>query len=192
MSISQEEQVRFQNEVLDDWGERVEQVLKDQLKQRLGYVPDDVLLALRFRILAAVTANPSAQYLLNFQDEGRIVEMKEVDRRKRPITSDNNFILEWVKKYQDRFGNAAVPGYTAQSRIGISREKQLARIASAIIASKGGRSERISRKLSRRKKWYNKTFYKQVDELIRDLTQRQVELLAEGTKKNISEAFNQE
>lgn len=191
MSISPEEQVRFQNEVLDDWGHRVEQVLKEQLKERLGYVPDDVLLALRFRVLAAVTANPSAQYLLNFQDAGRIVEMREVDRRKRPITSDRNFILEWVKKYQDRFANAPVPGYTEQSRIGISREKQLSRIASAIIASKSGKTERVSRKLSRRKKWYNKNFYKQVDQLIQDLTQRQVELLQDGTRKNIEEAFNQ-
>lgn len=191
MSITPEQQAAFQNEILQEWAFEVERVLKDQLRDKVGFVPSDTLKALRFKVLEAAANDPSAQYFLTFNDSGRISEMKEIQFSKRPFAAGNNFILEWVKKYQQKFSGGEVPGYTATSRIGISREKQLSRIASAIIASKAGQIKRRDRKGGRRR-WYNKTFYAQIDVLIRNLVQEQAIRLQEGTKKKLEEVFNQE
>lgn len=174
--------------ILQDWAKDVEQVLKDKLRARHGHVPRDTLDNLRTRVISAAAQDDTSVFMLQFQDSGRHVDMKRLEFRKRPIQRGNNFLLNWVlKKGLEKF--KFVPGYQDQSRIGISREKQASRIASAIIAAKG-RDLQANRRRRRMGRWYNKTFYSMVEQLVQKVLNEQGEYMKQKTVADIKSAFN--
>ena len=114
--------------------------------------------------------------------------MRRIQYRQRAISQEKNFILEWVRKTGlEKF--KFVPGYSDKNRVQLSREKQEERIASAIIVSKASNVRR--RTPRRQRRWFNKTFYRLVEQLIVELLDRQGEIVMEQTKRDIEQAFNQ-
>jgi len=110
--------------------------------------------------------------------------MRRLDFRKRPITPEGNFILEWVKKQgveKFRF----VPGYSQKSRGQLSKEQQASRIAAAIIVHKSTGIRRRRRR--RRSAWFNRTFYAQVGALVRRILDEQADYVRRETVKDLKE-----
>ena len=174
--------------ILQDWAVSVVQVLKDKLREKQGFVPSDTIRNIQARVIAAAAEGDTSIFSLQFQDSGRHVDMRRINHRRRPISQDENFILEWIKKKGlEKF--KFVPGYTKQSRMDISREQQMSRIASAIIISKG-RDLRTGRRRRRLGRWYNKEFYRMVEVLIRKIVDEQGEYLKQKTVSDLKGAFN--
>lgn len=185
MKFTPYEQERFVNKVLDEWASDTLAELQSALKERYGFVPTETLEVMKWELFQAASGRP-ARASLSFQDSGRISEMRRVEFRKAPITREENFILEWVKKRGvEKFNN--VPGYPDQSRVNISKEKQASRIASAIIFSKVGKI--VTPRQRRKRKWYNTEFYSQVEVLVKTLIKRQGEFLLEGIKEETKNLF---
>lgn len=186
MKFSPEEQERFINKVLEEWASDTLGELQSALKERFGFVPTETLEVLKFQLFRAASGRP-ATAMLNFQDSGRINEMRQIEFRKAPITREENFILEWVKKRGvEKF--KSVPGYPDKSRIGISKEKQASRIASAIIFSKVGKVVPPGRQ-RRKRRWYNTEFYSQVEVLVKKLIREQGDFLLQGIKDETINLF---
>lgn len=178
---------QFTRQLLQDWASEVENILLAEIRQQLGRVPGETLANLRMEVLRVAAADGSATAYLRFQDSGRHVDMRRLDYRQRAITRGNDFIMDWVRK-QGLQKFKFVPGYSNQNRITLSKEKQERRIASAIIASRGSRIKRGSRR--KRAKWFNQNFYEQVQVLIRRILDEQADYILETTKQDIRQAFS--
>jgi hypothetical protein len=179
--ISPKQQQAFVEHTLREWSKVVDVELTKAIRKRERNIPTGTAEALRQDIemeLSQMLAN----YNLSFPDSGRHVDMKRLDYKSRPITEDKNFILEWAKKRGLSKFRKGVPGYKPGSKPGISEDKQLERIASAIIASYD--SDKTSRR--RRGAWYNRTIYKLLDELTTMLVKGQAEFFADGVRKDLS------
>ena len=173
--------------ILQDWAVSVIQVLKDKLREKQGFVPSDTIQNMKARVIAAAAEGDTSVFSLSFQDSGRHTDMRRIKHRRRPITPEENFILDWVKKKGvEKF--KFVPGYTKETRMTISKEKQASRIASAIIISKG-RDIQAGRRRRRRGKWYNKEFYRMVEVLVRKILDEQSDYLLQKTVSDMKEAF---
>lgn len=171
---------------LKEWAKIVDDELTKAIRKRERHIPEGTAEALRQDIEMEL-AEMMGQYSLSFPDSGRHVDMKRLQYKSRPISQDKNFILDWAKKRGLRKFRKGVPGYKSGSSPGISEDKQLERIASAIIASYD--QDKTSRR--RRGAWYNRTIYKLIDILNEMLTKGQADFFAEHMKKEISLAFNQ-
>lgn len=178
------QQQQFINDLLQDWAAEVERVLQAQIRKRGQHVPSETLANLRTVVIKAAAQDDVAGFQLIFQDSGRHVDMRQLSYRKKPISRDENFILNWVRRMGlNKF--RAVPGYKKKGRIELSKEQQMGRIAAAIIHSKG----RNLRKGRRRGRWFNKTFYGQVEQLIDDILDKQADYLQQQIVPPLREAF---
>lgn len=186
MKFTPQEQERFVNKVLEEWAANTLAELQGALKEKYGFVPTETLEVMKWQLFQAASGRPAKAALI-FQDSGRISEMRQIEFRKAPITREENFILEWVKKRGvEKFKH--VPGYPDQSRVKISKEKQASRIASAIIFSKVGKVVPPGRQ-RRKRRWYNTEFYSQVEVLVKTLIQKQGDFLLEGIKEETKNLF---
>ena len=73
-------QAEFTNEVLTQFAEGLDQVLRDRLNAISPKVPQSTIQNLRYQIMEANASNISAQYKLYFQDSGRQSEMKRLQK----------------------------------------------------------------------------------------------------------------
>lgn len=184
--ITEEKQQEFINQQLNQWAAETQAVVFGILSERQGYVPARTLNVITQKVLQA-KGNTTAKYFLSFNDSARHVGMRQLEYRRRPITHEENFILNWVlKQGLKKFKH--VPGYDRKSRVGISREQQASRIASAIIVHKRKNLGR-KRRVPRRANWYNKDFYSQIEVLVEQIRTNQAEFFLEGTKEEITEMF---
>jgi hypothetical protein len=181
--MTPEQQVAFQNRMLQEWAAETLAVLRQVIRERVGYVPTTLFDSLKGRVLDGAASDARGEFQLDFLDAGRHVDMKRLQWSRRPITTDENFILDWVNRLgMDKF--KFVPGYPSGSRVQISREKQAQRIASAIIVAKGRNLKARRRKTMN--KWYNEIFYSRVEILIRRLLDEQAQFVLRETVKDLS------
>lgn len=124
-----------------------------------------------------------AMYTLGFPDEGRHVDMKRLRWRRAPIQQGNNFILDWAKKKGRAAFRQKVPGYAKRPKK-LDEEKQLERIASAIIAAKSANKRYV-----RRGRWYNSTIQQLINRLTARLTVNQAQWIAGVSRAEIEKAF---
>lgn len=160
---------------LQEWAAEVQAVLLGELKRRGKKVPQ--------KTLRNLTVQATGQtFTLAFQDSGRHVDMRSLQFDKRAISRDENFILKWVSRIGvERF--RYIPGYEKGDSSRLSTRQKEERIASSIIASRGSRVKLAKRR--RGAKWFNQTFYSQVEQLIRQLLDRYPEYVAERTKEDL-------
>lgn len=126
------------------------------------------------------------RFELSFQDSGRMVDLRELIFQKRPIQPGNNFILDWVKKKGLSSFRKGVPGYPngVPSNSKLTQEKQMERIASAIIRAK------TEGDVYRPKgKWYNKTVFKAIDKLSKRISASQSEWVRGWTKEALEQGI---
>lgn len=174
--LSQREQAEFIAFIIEQVTAEMVEALKQQAKERGEFVPDGVAESISGAVLQDSTGDIT-RAALTLIDEGRLVEMRRLNFQKRPITQTDNFILNWVKKHRNRV-KGGLPGYATPANAKISEEKQLERIASAIIAARGNK-EYV--KKNRQKTWrYAKTAYRYVAEMQERLIRRQAEYFAEA------------
>ncbi|MEL6853055.1 MAG: hypothetical protein AAFP92_31385 [Bacteroidota bacterium] len=185
MKLTDEQKNSVINLVLQEWIVDARLRLESELKRAGKHVPRETMDNLHFELLKA-SAGRVGRVLLSFQDSGRHVDMRQLDFDKAPITRDQNFILEWVKK-QGRSRFRYVPGYKNRSGGVLSEEKQLQRIAAAIIKSKKG----TTKKRRRKARWFNRNLYQEIGKLTAILAREQVEYVARAMREDISEAFKQ-
>jgi len=123
-----------------------------------------------------------AVYTLSFPDEGRHVDMRNLNFEKRPVQEGNNFILDWAKRRGRSKFKKRVPGYKNTPKK-LSEEKQIERIASAIIASKP------EKKHKRRGRWYNSTIQQLITRLTARISQNQSLWINGFSREQIEESF---
>jgi hypothetical protein len=184
-SLSEAQYAEEMRDIMQDWAADTLNILKIELRKREGFVPSRIYNQIKHEVLfgAADTFNISSY--LNFADEGRHVDMKRLEWRRRPIEQGNNFILDWVKKTGvNKF--KFTPGYTPRSRQ-ISDAKKASRVASAIIVSKANDANRYKRKTQGR--WYNRTFYGMVSQLIEEILDRNAQIAASQVAANIKKTL---
>lgn len=180
--LTPKEQAAFLNEVLESWAEETEAVLKQQLRERAGHVPEETIRLLHYRLLLATSSNVSASFHLYFQDSGRHVEMKRLNYQ-RPLPASE--IIDWVmKKGLTRKRRKALPGYKKGARVKLSERQKAERIAYAIAFSKGK-----TRKRRKKSRWYNKYIYGRVTNLIRRIIREQGDYLANALKAEAENAL---
>ncbi len=166
---------QFTNIQLREWAVNVQAVLLGELKKRGKKVPSETL-----RNLTVMVTGQTFQ--LAFQDSGRHVDMRSLDYSKRAIAQGDNFILRWVSRIGvERF--RYIPGYERGDSSRLTTEQKEERVASAIIASRGSRVKLAKRRRGAR--WFNQTFYSQVEQLVRQLLNNYPEYVLERTKEDI-------
>lgn len=188
--LTKEQQAYFVNYVLEQFRKDLVEQLKSQAAQRAEYVPDGVAESVAARLLSRDNAAVQEVALI-LLDEGRLVDMRRLSFRNRPITSEKNFILDWVQKNRSRIKLKGVPGYKnpESARKRLSQQQIDERVASAIIASRGNK-EYISR--NRRKSWrYAKTVYGRIGRLQSDLVRTQADFFAKAMAEATAKALNQ-
>lgn len=183
--LTPDQQAQFINEVLEDWVISAQDRLNNSIEKKKGKIPSSVRNRLFFQILKATKAN-AAKVLLKFEDEGRIVEMKNIQRDGVAISRDKHFLLEWVRKKGLSKFRRGVPGYKDGGRK-LTEEQKIMRIANAIAVSK----KKGTGKKRRRVIWFNKTFYDSIGDLSNRLLKEQADFAARITKQDIQDAFNQ-
>lgn len=181
-----EKQREFIQDEIRAWvREDVDPQLRAAIAKRQKHIPTETIDKLRHQFYTDLGEGLGG-YSLSFNDSGRIVDMKTVQWGKNPIQQDNNFILEWARKKGRAFFKKGVPGYTGNSRMGIDEDKQIQRIASAIIAAKGK-----NRGYKRRGQWYNKLMGRLVSRLTARLARNQADWIAGATREQIEKSFQQ-
>ena len=180
--LTPEQQAEFITEVMSDWISYANDELDRALAKVEGKIPRETETAVRIELLRQ--AQPQLQVI--FQDSGRIPEMKNVEYSKRAITQDNHFLYEWAKrKGLGKFRH--VPGYANKRDGKLSEEQKLLRIANAIAVSKQkGRGRK-----RRRRRWWNKTIYPAIQELVERLIRDQYDFAQRILKEQINNAYNQ-
>lgn len=185
--MTPEQQAAFQSRLLQDWAAETLAVLRQVIRERVGYVPTALFDVLKGRVLDAAASEAKGEFQLEFLDAGRHVDMKRLQWSRRPITQDSNFILDWVNRRGiDKF--KFVPGYQKGSRVELAREKQAQRIAGAIIAAKGRNLKARRRKTQN--KWYNEVFYSRVEILVRRLIDEQGAFILRETVKDLKKQLD--
>jgi len=186
MKISKEEQARFIREEIQAWmREDVEPTLRAAIAKRERHIPEGTEDELRQDIYQAA-ANMLPGYQLSFRDASRIVDMRpsSVSWVKRPITKDNNFMLQWAQGRGRKFMKR-VPGYKDGKAPNLTEEQKLERFSSAIIAAYG----RGKNKRRRRGAWYSRTINRLITKLTDRLARNQAEFFSQGTAEEIRKAM---
>ena len=151
-SITPQIQADFTNEVLQQFAQGLDKVLRERLRAISGKAPHQTIQNLRYHIIQANASNISAQWHLYFQDSGRHSEMKKLKGGKiLPVAA----ILDWIKRGREK-DFRLVPGYTHESRL--SKAKQLQRIAWAIAITKAKGTIRKARERKERA-WVNRNVH---------------------------------
>lgn len=171
-SLSPAQQAKFVNEVIEDWVREVTSVLDAEIARRGVKIPTEVRERIRFQVVRE--AGGIGKILLYFQDPGRIVDMRNVEYDKVAIARGNHFLFEWVKKKGRAKFDAHLPGYSKRSKrtSSLSEEEQMLRIANAMAVAK-----KQNKRRRRRVRWFNKTFYTEVNRLVGRLIEEQHEFL---------------
>lgn len=181
--ISPEKQAAYLEQELKAWmHEDVYPTLIQAIKKRERHIPEGTAQALEQDVIRDALGQMPG-YTLSFIDPGRIVDMRpsSLDWKKRPIFSNSNFMLEWLKK-NPRFVKY-IPGYKGGKAPGLSTDKKLERVASAIIAA----YPRPGYRRRRRGAWYNRTIQKLVTRLIERLSKNQADYFADHFGKDLKE-----
>lgn len=182
MEFTKEKQQEFIEEKLDRFADILYDELRNSAQKNAVHVPEETLRNLSYKI---VTDRPgmAAEFILSFQDSGRIVDMRRLDYRGRAISQDENFIKNWAqKKGITIFRKRQIPGY--KSGKDLPEEKKLERIANAIIVAKGSQARR---KPIRRTWRYNQIVYSQIDELRELMRKDQAAWLKENISKDLED-----
>lgn len=176
-------QAKFTNEVMMEFAQGLDLVLRSALRQRAGRVPSQTIEALRYKFIEAHAGDISAKYELYFQDSGRHIDMKKLKANERAPVDQ---ILDWVRR-QGLGKFKRVPGYEERPQR-LSEAKQLERIAAAIAVAKG-KSRTRTRKQIRSSQWLNRNFYKWFGRLVEDFIDKQSEFLREATTREIKNSL---
>ena len=179
-NLTEQEQAAFINKTIQEWLPIAQRELDKALDKVDGKVPSSTRADLRFQLRKA-TESQAAEILLSFKDESRIVEMKNVDFARRPISRESHFIYEWAKKKGISKFRKGVPGYSKKPKH-LSEEQQLMRIANAIVIAK----QKGTGRKRRRRRWFNKTYYGQIQELVEKLIKEQGEFAREVIKGSLN------
>lgn len=183
------QQAEFVSFVLEQFRKDLVEQLKSQAAARAEFVPDGVAESVAAQLVKRDNAAVQEVALI-LLDEGRLVDMRRLSFRNRPVTKDRNFILKWVQKHRDRV-KGGVPGYKSPdaARKRLSQQQIDERVAGAIIASRGNK-EYVSR--NRRKSWrYAKTVYGRIGRLQSDLVRTQADYFAKALAEATATALNQ-
>lgn len=187
LQLTPEDQQAFLIEKLEEFAERLYRQLRDQARDKSMHVPEETLRALSYKV---ISNNPdgSVQMALSLTDSGRHVDMRRLNFRGNPITRTDNFILQWAEKRGRSFFRKGVPGYSRGSRIGVDEEKQVQRIASAIIFAKGSQKGRKKRR--KKRSWsYNRTVYGNIDRLAETLLRDQADFFLPRLRTDVEQIF---
>lgn len=184
-TLTPEEQQAFLLEKMEEFAERLYRQLQEQAAQKQLNIPAETLRNLSYQVIENNPDN-AVEMALSLQDSGRQVDMRRLNFSRNPITRSNNFILAWAQKRGRSFFKKGVPGYTKGVKPGIDEDKQIQRVANAIIFAKG--SQKGRKKRSRKRSWsYNKTVYANISRLTDDLLKDQAEFFARGIKADFEE-----
>lgn len=174
-------------DIMQDWAADTLSVLKQELRKREGFVPSRLFDEIKHEVLLAAADSFSIWGYMSFADEGRHVDMRRLEWRRRPVQEGNNFILDWVKETGiNKF--KFVPGYKQGGRGRLSDEKRASRVASAIIVSRSRDANRYKRKTQGR--WYNRQFYGMISQLIEEILDRNAQIAAQQLAKNVRATLN--
>ena len=184
MRLSIEDQNKFINKVARDFVQRTNRELRREYNRLKQHIPSDTLDNLRIEMVPA-HGSSTLKIFLRMQDSGRHVDMRKITHDKVPIQPGNNFMLEWVRK-RGRSSFRYVPGKNKKKPM--NEDKELERIANAIMFSKVGKTIKGKRKRKARG-WYNKTLYRNIDRFTRELSVKQAEFFTEATKTEIQKVF---
>ncbi len=180
--FSEEQKAQYINEVLTEWVEIADEALAMAIKKKGKRIPTGTQEKIRFQVLQQ-SAGYVGKVLLAFNDSARHVDMKNIEWGKAPIQEGDHFIYEWVKKNSRRF-KKGVPGYTNNAPR-LTEDQKLMRIANAIVQAK-----RQSRTRKRRGKWFSKTFYGQVNDMVILLVKKQHQWWEDNIAQQIEDVFN--
>lgn len=188
--LTPKEQAQFISFTLEQFRKDLVEQLKKQAADRAEFVPDGVAESVAAQLLKR--DNEAVQEVaLLLLDAGRLVDMRRLSFRNRPVSRDRNFILEWIQRHRNRVKITRVPGYKSpeRARARLSQQQIDERVAGAIIASRGGK-EYTSR--NRRKSWrYAKTVYGRIGRLQSDLARTQADYFAKALAEATAKALNQ-
>lgn len=139
------------NRVLQEWGTFVLGRLADKLKERNVSLSGDLLRSLQMEVLPT---HPTPSVQIGFEQYGRIREMKATQWTKQPpIEVLEDFVKKvGVDKFQ--YKGDRVPRNLTES-------EAIKRIAWGIARSRTDKGI-----VPKPKRWYNKTFYAQLDDLL--------------------------
>lgn len=169
-------QARFTNEMLNEFGRGLDQVLRARLAAISGNVPSQTVQLIRYQIMEASASDISAKYELYLQDSGRISEMRNINQKKRVPVEE---IIAWIENGRRNIIRN-VPGYQRIDNQ-LSERKQIERVAWAIARSKIGQQRRRGAKLKGRQ-WLNKNIYGWYGRLVQDFIRKQPEYLEQMIK----------
>lgn len=182
--FTEQQRIQFLNEEIREWYRReVLPEMRRAIEKRRRHIPDELPEDLEAQFGQGLS-DAMTTFALSFADAGRIVDMKSVNFRKRPITREENFILAWARKRGRGKFRRGVPGYSRESKMGIDTDKQLQRIASAIIAAKPR-----APKYRRRGQWYSKTMWSLLGRLVNRIARNQAGWLKGLTREELEDAL---
>lgn len=178
-------QADFINEVLTEWAQEIHVILLNQLREKMGSVPNETISNLRYKVMKASAIDLSAKFELFFQDSGRHVDMKQLRPGQRlPV----DMILEWVKR-KGLKAFRKVPGYPGGKISQLDEGSQLQRIASAIAIAKAKGTIRRGKK-RKKSQWLNPYFYTYYNKLIGRMISQQSDFLIAANKGEITQVFD--
>ena len=177
-----EKQAEFIEEEIRAWiREDVDPTFKLAIQKRKAHIPSELESDISHDLEVGL-GDALALYTLSFPDEGRHVDMRNLNFEKRPVQEGNNFILDWARRRGRSKFKRRVPGYKKTPK-NLSEEKQIERIAAAIIASKP------EKKHKRRGRWYNSTIQQLITRLTARISQNQSLWINGFSREQIEEAF---
>lgn len=178
-----EQQAQFIEEEIRAWiREDVNPTLRAAIAKRKEHIPSGLENDLKHDLEVGL-GDALALYTLSFPDEGRHVDMRNLEFEKRPIQQGGNFILDWAKRRGRSKFKRKIPGYTTKSKTKLTEEQQIERIAAAIIVAK------TKKRHKRRGRWYNSTIQQLITRLTRRLTINQAAFFQGMSREMIEEAF---
>lgn len=172
---NEKEVQEFINQELGDWGESVLDVLEAKIRAKGLILSGELLRSLSFQLLKA-TSERNAHLQLIFQDAGRIKDMRQLRYKKMPsIESMESFVR---KVGVDKF--KFTPGYKKGQKIP-TEDQRINRIAWGIAISRHKKNKR------KPVKWFSKTFYGMVNELIESLLKGYQKAASDSITKSFNE-----
>lgn len=155
------------NLVLEHWGTGMLKVLNDKIVEKNVVLTDELRRSLHFEVIQA-TAAGTARLLLQFEDAGRIRDMRIVFGSKMPP-------VQALEEYVKEVGVAnfkSVPGYAPGKMP--TDSIAIRRIAWGIAFS------RLKGNRVKPKKWFNKPFYATLNLLSDQILEKYQDLVVEG------------
>lgn len=182
VNMSDENNLAFINEVMDDWSNVTMLQLKRSIQDAGLELTDDLLNSLRVEVMKAA-AGDLAKANFYFRMHGRFKDMRTVYRNYTNTWRQSGFppvaeIEEFIKKTGlEKF--KYIPGY----KMGNVPTENIAlrRLAWGIAVGIGKRNT------MKAKKWYAKTFYSQITPLIEQLGGRAAQAAGTAVKESLDD-----